>query len=49
MPQADREPNFFFACCSDPLSNNNKIYAKHHENIFGFSRQGELYNGQKWN
>ena len=31
-----------------PQGNIKKISAKYHEDILGFSRQGELYNGKKW-
>ena len=48
MPQADGEPNFFLLAAVALWVITIKMYAKHHENILGFSRQGELYNGQKW-
>ena len=38
----------FFAYCSDPWNNTKNICGNYHENMFGFSRQRGLYNGQKW-
>ena len=41
MFQAEAEPNYFFL-------SDQKVFVKFQGNIQGFSRQGELYNGQKW-
>ena len=39
---------YFFAYCSDPQNNTKNICGNYHENMLGFSRQREPYNGQKW-
>ena len=41
MYQAEAEPNYFFL-------SDQKVFVKFQGNIQGFSRQGELYNAQKW-
>ena len=41
MSQAAEEPNYFFL-------SDQKIFVKDQGNIYGFSREEELYNGQKW-
>ena len=41
MSQTEEEPNYFFL-------SDQKVFVKRQGNIWGSSRQGEMYNGQKW-